>query len=116
MPLTPDTAPPLPPQGGGPGAPSYASLTGGPPQAANPAQSTTPGSSQIGGAAVRMGMEIDQALKLLAQAVPQLAPWVDKVTQDLRVQLGQALSAGSVPSSPSTADSKSMPMGGGNLQ
>lgn len=102
--------PPLPPQAGG----SYPGLT---PQGAPP-MGGVPGavdqSTQVGGAAMRMGMEIDKALKLLAQAVPQLAPWVNKTTIELRQQLAQVLSAGIVPAL-APGDNSKMPDGGGNL-
>jgi hypothetical protein len=62
-----------------------------------------------------MGMEIDQALKLLAQAVPVLAPWVMRVTTELRTQLGAALASGGVPTSPEPADNAAFPTGAGRL-
>jgi hypothetical protein len=73
------------------------------------------GMSQISESAVRMGSEIDQALKLLAQAIPQLAPWVEKTTMELRYQIGTALQSGGVPTDPTPADSQSMPDGSGRL-
>lgn len=75
----------------------------------------TAGMSQISETAVRMGAEIDQALKLLAQAIPQLAPWVEKTVMELRFQIGTALQAGNVPTSPVPADQESFPDGGGRL-
>lgn len=75
----------------------------------------TPGMSQISETAVRMGAEIDQALKLLAQAIPQLAPWVEKTVMELRFQIGTALQAGNVPTSPVPADQESFPDGGGRM-
>jgi hypothetical protein len=75
----------------------------------------SPGMSQISETAVRMGAEIDQALKLLAQAIPQLAPWVEKTVMELRFQIGTALQAGNVPTSPVPADQESFPDGGGRL-
>lgn len=78
-------------------------------------QPISPGANQIGGAAVRMALEIDQALKLLAQSVPSLGPWVEKTCQDLRSQIGAALNAGSVPVNPTPQDNARFPGGGGNL-
>lgn len=109
MAMTLDAPPPLPPAGGGPGSPSYASLVGGAPEP-GPA-----GASQLGGAAVRMGLEIDQALKMLARAVPALAPWAARVTTELRMQLGQALANGGAPTSPEPMDNAVFPDGSGRL-
>lgn len=75
----------------------------------------TPGMSQISEAVVRMGAEIDQALKLLAQSMPQLAPWVEKTTLELRYQIGTALNSGAVPTDPTMKDNEMMPDGGGRL-
>lgn len=75
----------------------------------------TPGMSQVSESAVRMSAEIDQALKLLAQAIPQLAPWVEQVTNDLRVQVGMALQGGAVPTDPSMQDSARFPDGSGRI-
>lgn len=78
-------------------------------------QPQTAGMSQISDSAVRMGSEIDQALKLLAQAIPQLAPWVEKTVSELRMQIGMALQGGGVPTSPAPTDNQAMPDGGGRL-
>ena len=75
----------------------------------------TPGMSQVSESAVRMSAEIDQALKLLAQAIPQLAPWVEKTTMELRFQVGTALQGGAVPTNPAATDNQSFPDGGGRL-
>lgn len=75
----------------------------------------TPGMSQISEAVVRMGAEIDQALKLLAQSMPQLAPWVEKTALELRFQIGTALNAGAVPTDPTMQDSQQFPDGGGRI-
>lgn len=104
-----DGPPPAPPMGGGPGAPSYPGLVG----PTDPSGGA--GVAQIGGAAVRMAMEIDQAIKLLAQAVPVLAPWAARVTTELRIQLGQALASGGVPTSPEPSDNSAFPDGSGRL-
>jgi hypothetical protein len=71
--------------------------------------------SQISESAVRMGSEIDQALKLLAQAIPQLAPWVEQTTMELRYQIGMALQGGAIPTNPTPDDSQSMPDGTGRM-
>lgn len=62
-------------------------------------------------------MEIDQALKVLAQQIPSLLPWAEKTTLELRAQLGQALNAGAMPTSPVPAgrDAQAFPDGGGRL-
>ncbi len=52
------------------------------------------GMNQIGKSAVDAAMEIDQACKLLAKMVPTLAPLIGQFVNDLRLSLGQALSAG----------------------
>lgn len=108
-------APPLPPGMAGTAAPqapmpSMMQLTGmgGAPQ-------QTPGMTQISESAVRMGAEIDQALKLLAQAIPQLSPWVEKTVLELRYQIGTALNAGAMPTNPVPADAERFPDGGGRL-
>lgn len=102
--------PPQPPNLGTPvQPPTFTGLAG-------PQPSTGAGENQIGGAAVRMGMEIDQALKLLAQAIPQLAPWVEKTVLELRQQIGNALNQGAVPTSPAPGqDNAQFPGGRGNL-
>lgn len=82
------------------------------PQAPQPGQ--TAGMSQISESVVRMGAEIDQALKLLAQALPQLAPWVEQTVMQLRFQIGTALQAGP-PTNPQPQDNQQFPDGGGRL-
>lgn len=114
-------APPLPPDMAGiaapqPQQPSMMTLAGmqsGQMGMGSPAMN--PGMSQISATAVRMGAEIDQALKLLAQAIPTLAPWVEKTALELRFQIGTALNAGSVPTSPVPQDAERFPDGGGRL-
>lgn len=103
-----DSPPPMPPGATAMPAATYGGLVGG--NQAGPA-----GASQIGGAAVRMAMEIDQAIKLLAQAVPALSPWAAKVTMELRAQLGQAIAAGGIPTSPEPKDGPAFPDGSGRL-
>ncbi len=75
----------------------------------------TPGMSQVSESAVRMSAEIDQALKLLAQAIPQLAPWVEQTTNDLRYQVGMALQGGQVPTDPSAQDNARFPDGAARM-
>ena len=75
----------------------------------------TSGMSQISEAAVRMGAEIDQALKLLAQTIPTLAPWVEKTTLELRYQIGTAMNAGAIPTNPTPTENESFPTGEGRL-
>ncbi len=111
--------PPLPPSMAGAAAPgqgappSMMQLAGmSPTQAGQP---PTSGQSQISDSVVRMGAEIDQAIKLLAQALPQLAPWAEKVTGELRSQIGAALQGGAVPTSPVPEDNQRFPDGGARL-
>jgi hypothetical protein len=70
--------------------------------------------NQINEKAIQVAYEIDMALKLLAQMVPQLGPWVMTVLPELHMQLGQALAVGA-PTSPEPQDNAVMPDGGGNL-
>lgn len=99
---------------GGGGQPSMMQLAGmGGEMGMQPGQSA--GMSQISESAVRMGSEIDQALKLLAQAIPQLAPWVEKTVFELRFQIGTALQGGGVPTNPTPADNELIPDGSGRL-
>jgi hypothetical protein len=74
----------------------------------------TAGMSQISESAVRMGAEIDQALKLLAQAIPQLSPWVEKTVMELRTQIGMALQGGA-PTNPAPDGQSSFPTGEGRM-
>lgn len=113
--------PPIPPGTGAqtPATPnpgmSFQSMAG----MGQPGQGATstmsPGMSQISESVVRMGAEIDQALKLLAQSLPQLAPWVEKTTMELRYQIGTAINSSAVPTSPTPEDSQRFPDGGGRL-
>lgn len=112
--------PPMPPSMAGSAAPQQAEPNlmmlagmGGQPGGAPPGQ--TAGMSQISESAVRMGAEIDQALKLLAQAIPQLAPWVEKTVMEMRFQIGTALQSGAVPTSPAPVDNQEFPTGEGRL-
>lgn len=112
--------PPLPPTatpaGGAAGSgPTFAGLAGQQQQGPQAqAQAPTPGASQTSSALVRLAMEIDQALKLLAQAAPQLAAWVDQTTQQLRSQVGVAISSG-IPGSAQPSGVGNFPGGGTNL-
>lgn len=103
--------PPAAPKG-----PTFAGMAGGPQGQPQPT-GMSPGQSQISSAAVRMAMEIDQALKVLAQQIPALLPWVERTTIELRTQLGQALNAGVGPTSAMSSgmDPAAFPDGGGNL-
>jgi hypothetical protein len=104
--------PPLPPS-----FPAAGEASGAPPPGAPPGATTTPGASQVGGSVIKLAMEIDQALKTLAQAVPQLAPFVESTLMQLRVQIGQALQSGAVSSNPSSPEQEqnSFPGGQGRL-
>lgn len=110
--------PPVPPgvMGGqappGPQMPSMMQLAG-MNQGAPPQQ--TQGMTQMSESVVRMGAEIDQALKLLAQALPTVAPWVEQTVMALRYQIGTALQSGAVPTNPTPQDNERFPDGGGRL-
>ena len=77
------------------------------PQPEGPSQSqmagmatSTPGQSQISGSVMKLAMEIDQALKLLAQAVPTMAGFVEQTVAALHAQIAQSLQSGAVSASP----------------
>lgn len=111
------TAPPLPGGMGGaasaqPSSPNMAQLAG---VGAGQAMQQTPGMSQISETTVRMATEIDQALKLLAQALPVLSPWVEKTASELRYQVGMAMQSGNVPTNPTPNDSATFPDGAGRV-
>jgi hypothetical protein len=111
MALPPNMAGAAAPQQGMPGMMQLAGMQTG----QMGSQMQTPGMSQISETAVRMGAEIDQALKLLAQAIPQLAPWVEKTVMEMRYQIGTALNSGAVPTSPVPEDNERFPDGGGRI-
>jgi hypothetical protein len=71
--------------------------------------------SQTGNAAMRLGMEIDASMKLLAQMVPQLSPWAEMATSQLRSQLGQALTNGGLPTGAEPTENSQFPGGQGRL-
>lgn len=54
----------------------------------------TSGDGQLGTQLIRMGFEVDQALKLLAKAAPSMASWVMQTTLALQQQIQAALSSG----------------------
>ena len=98
---------PWPAEGAAQGSPNMAAMMQG---------GASPGMSQMGGAAIRLSMEIDQALKLLAQTVPQLAPWVEQTVLGLRMQLATVLQGGmSASPEPVQREQMSFPDGGGRL-
>lgn len=107
-----DSLPALPPTGGGPSGPSYGTMMG--PQEA-PDTGAGAGLSQTGGAAMRLAMELDASMKLLAQMVPALAPWAENATMELRMQMGKALTQGGVPTGPEPPANDSFPDGRGRL-
>lgn len=98
-PPLPPNAPPAQQQG-----PTYKSL----------APAPTPGGQQISEKVIQIAFEIDMAIKMLAQMVPQLGPWAMTVLPELHQQLGQALAAGT-PASPEPQGNSQMPDGSGNL-
>lgn len=106
-----DGPPPLPPTAPPAKAPTYGALTGG----AQPGpMGATPGGAQIMDKAVQIAYEVEMALKLLAQAVPQLGPFVMSVVPELRNQLSQALASG-LSASAAPQGNMMMPDGSGNL-
>ncbi len=105
--------PPLPPAGGGPGSPSYSSMV--PPEQGPQEVGSSAGMSQTGAAATRIAMELDASMKVLAQMVPQLAPWAEMATSQLREQLGAALNSGELRTSPESAENRDFPGGQGLL-
>lgn len=114
-PLPPSMAGGVAPQPGGMPSMMQLSGMGGPDPSMGGAQTPTAGMSQISESVVRMSAEIDQALKLLAQAIPQIAPWVEKTVLELRFQIGTALQSGAVPTSPTPTDNAQFPDGGARL-
>lgn len=102
-----DGPPPLPPSAPPAKPVSYQGLVGG-----NAA--ATPGGSQLMDKAIQIAYEVQMALKLLAQAVPQLGPWVMQVVPELQQQLSAALASG-VSASPTPFGNSKMPDGSGNL-
>lgn len=83
--------PPMPTPASLPASPNYAALAG--PAAAAPpsAEGQTAGAAQMGTGLTKLGLEVDQALKLLAQMAPVTQEWVLKTTQELQQQIGRAL-------------------------
>jgi hypothetical protein len=75
--------------------------------------SGTPGQSQIGGSVLKLAMEIDQALKLLAQAVPTMASFVESTVSALHAQIAQSLQSGAVSASPAPPQKEQQMFPGG---
>jgi hypothetical protein len=100
--------------GGGEGSPTYGSML---PQEQQPPDMTGAGmgQNQAGNAAMRLAMELDASMKLLAQMVPQLGPWAEMATSQLRDQLGQALMNGDVPTGAEPTENAMFPGGQGRL-
>jgi len=63
---------------------------------------------------IRIGMEIDMNLKQLAQVAPAMAPWVMRISEELKLQLAQAMSGGGMPTTPA-GGSAQWPDGTGRL-
>jgi hypothetical protein len=100
------------------GGASYPSMMRGAQPSAPPGQGPqppSPGGNQLGGAAARLGMEIDQSLKLLSQALPALLPWVERITAELRTNIGMAIAQGANPNPAPAADNAAFPTGAGRL-
>lgn len=64
---------------------------------------------------MRLAMELDASMKLLAQMVPQLAPWAEHATAQLRQQMGQALTQGGIPTGAEAPENREFPGGQGRL-
>ena len=116
MPITLDGPPPMQPQG-----PTLAGMTGmqGGPMGAPgggpaPGGGVTPGMGQMATLAVRAAMEVDMSLKQLAQVAPMMTPWIMQVSEQLKMQVAQAMGAGGVPAMPAGAASQ-FPDGTGRL-
>lgn len=84
--------------------------------AGGPMPTEGPGVGQIGQSAVQIAFEISQASKLLAKAVPSLAPTIAQFLSTLNMELGAALSAGQGGMSPlDSPDTASFPDGSARL-
>ena len=86
-----------------------------PPEQGAPQMGSSAGMGQTGSAATRIAMEIDSSMKVLAQMVPQLAPWAESATAQLREQLGALLNNGGLPTSPEPQENAQFPGGHGLL-
>lgn len=64
---------------------------------------------------MRLAMELDASMKLLAQMVPTLAPWAEMATAQLRRQMGEALTGGGIPTDPEPQENTEFPGGQGRL-
>lgn len=79
------------------------------------APAPTPGMGQMATIGIRVGMEIDMNLKQLAQIAPAMAPWIMRISEELKLQLAQAMSGGGgIPSTPAGGSSQ-WPDGTGRL-
>ena len=58
---------------------------------APPSDGQTAGAAQVGTGLVKLGMELDQGMKLLGKLAPETMDWVLKTTQELQQQIGLAL-------------------------
>lgn len=80
----------MPPAGGVPSAPTpipgLGALAGAPPSGA--------GDGQLSTQLIKMGFEVDQALKLMAKVAPQMAPWVLQTVNALQQQIQTAIGSG----------------------
>ncbi len=74
----------------------------------------TPGMGQMATLGIRIGMEIDMNLKQLAQVAPVMAPWIMRISEELKLQLAQAMSGGGIPSTPASGSAQ-WPDGTGRL-
>ncbi len=98
----------------GPGG--YGAMVGGGPPGMGPMGQAGPmgAMGQLQSVAIKMGMEIDMQLKQLAQMMPLMQAWAERVGEELKVQLAQSLQQGAAPTVPATGMSQ-FPDGTGRL-
>jgi len=101
------------PPGGGAGSPSYDSML--PPAEEEQEIGASAGMNQTGQAAMRIAMELDMSMKVLAQMVPALAPWAEQATSQLRAQLSSAINSGGMPTGAEPPENSQFPGGEGLL-
>ncbi len=98
------------------GGQGYAGMVGGQgqPGAGGGGMNAAPGMGQMATLGIRIGMEIDMNLKQLAQVAPAMAPWIMRISEELKLQLAQAMSGGGMPTTPA-GGSAQWPDGTGRL-
>jgi hypothetical protein len=63
-------------------------------QLAGPMAPEGAGDGQVGSQLIKMGFEVDQALKLMAKVAPVMAPFVMQTVTALQTQIQTALASG----------------------